>query len=61
MPTTFTGNLVHTFPDKKEIRLWTPDGEKNFDVQTGRSKLGSFEEAAQYQADEKGVPERRPA
>ena len=41
-----TGNLVYTSPDKKEIKLWTPGGEKNFDVQTGRSKLSSFQEGA---------------
>ncbi|BFU94404.1 MAG: conserved protein of unknown function [Nitrospira sp.] len=41
-----TGNLVYTSPDKKEIKLWTPGGEKNFDVQTGRSKLSQFDEGA---------------
>lgn len=41
-----TGNLVYTSPDRKEIKLWTPEGEKNFDVQTGRSKLSAFKEGA---------------
>jgi hypothetical protein len=41
-----SGNLVYTSPDKKEIKLWTPEGEKAFDVQTGRSKLSKFEEGA---------------
>jgi len=41
-----TGDLVYTSADKKEIKLWTPDGEKTFDVQTGRSKLSAFNEGA---------------
>ena len=41
-----TGNLSYTSKDKKEIKLWTPEGEKTFDVQTGRSKLSAFEEGA---------------
>ena len=41
-----SGNLVYTSPDHKEIKLWTPEGEKTFDVQTGRSKLSQFEESA---------------
>ena len=41
-----TGDLVYTSPDKKEIKLWTPGGEKVFDVQTGRSKLSNFQEGA---------------
>ncbi len=41
-----TGNLVYTSADKKEIKLWTPGGEKTFDVQSGRSKLSSFQEGA---------------
>jgi uncharacterized protein YacL (UPF0231 family) len=39
-----TGNLVYTSMDKTEIKLHTPEGEKNFDVQTGKSKLSSIEE-----------------
>jgi uncharacterized protein YuzE len=39
-----TGNLSYTSADKKEIKLWTPEGEKTFDVQTGRSTLSQFEE-----------------
>ena len=41
-----TGNLTYASADKKEIKLWTPEGEKAFDVQTGKSKLSSFEEGA---------------
>lgn len=39
-----TGNLTYTSADHKEIKLWTPEGEKTFDVQTGRSKLSQFNE-----------------
>ncbi len=39
-----SGNLVYTSPDKKEIKLWTPEGEKTFDVQTGRSKMSTLKE-----------------
>lgn len=41
-----SGNLSYASADKKEIKLWTPDGEKTFDVQTGRSKMSAFEEGA---------------
>lgn len=41
-----TGDLVYTSPDKKEIKIWTPEGEKTVDVQTGRSKLSALEEGA---------------
>ena len=41
-----SGNLTYASPDKKEIKLWTPEGEKTFDVQTGRSKMSSLEEGA---------------
>jgi hypothetical protein len=39
-----TGNLTYTSSDHKEIKLWTPEAEKTFDVQTGRSKLSNFKE-----------------
>ncbi len=39
-----TGNLVYASADKTEIKLRTPDGEKNFDVQTGKSKLSAIAE-----------------
>lgn len=39
-----SGNLTYTSADKKEIKLWTPEGAKAFDVQTGRSKLSAFKE-----------------
>ncbi len=39
-----SGNLTYASADKKEIKLWTPEGEKTFDVQTGRSKMSSLEE-----------------
>jgi hypothetical protein len=41
-----TGNLTYTSADHKEIKLWTPEGEKTFDVQSGRSKMSAFEEGA---------------
>jgi hypothetical protein len=41
-----TGNLAYTSSDKKEIKVWTPEGEKNIDVQTGKSKLSALEEGA---------------
>ncbi len=41
-----TGKLTYASPDKKEIKLWTPEGEKTFDVQTGKSKLSVIEEGA---------------
>ncbi len=41
-----TGNLVYTSSDRKEIKLWTPEGDKTFDVQTGRSQLSSIKEGA---------------
>lgn len=41
-----SGNLTYASSDKKEVKLWTPEGEKTFDVQTGRSKMSSFQEGA---------------
>ena len=41
-----TGNLAYTAPDRREIKVWTPEGEKAIDVQTGRSKLSALEEGA---------------
>lgn len=41
-----SGDLAYTSPDKKEIKLWTPEGEKTFDVQSGRSKMSAFDEGA---------------
>jgi len=41
-----SGNLSYASADKKEIKLWTPEGEKTFDVQTGRSQLSAVEEGA---------------
>jgi len=41
-----SGHLTYASSDKKEIKLWTPEGEKTFDVQTGRSKMSAFEEGA---------------
>ena len=41
-----SGNLTYTSADRKEIKLWTPEGEKTFDVQAGRSKMASIEEGA---------------
>ena len=39
-----TGKLVYTSPDRSEIKLWTPEGEKAYDVQTGKSKLSTVNE-----------------
>ena len=39
-----SGNLTYTSADRREIKLWTPEGEKTFDVQAGRSKMASLEE-----------------
>ncbi|WHZ23825.1 MAG: hypothetical protein OJF47_002937 [Nitrospira sp.] len=39
-----SGKLAYASPDRKEIKLWTPDGEKSFDVQTGRSQLSGIDE-----------------
>ncbi|HQV11458.1 MAG TPA: hypothetical protein PKW52_08965 [Nitrospira sp.] len=41
-----TGDLVYTSPDRKEIKVWTPEGERTIDVQTGRSKLSTLKEGA---------------
>ncbi len=41
-----SGALAYTTGDRREIKLWTPEGEKAFDVQAGRSKLASMEEGA---------------
>lgn len=42
-----TGKLVYASPDKKAIKLWTPDGEKTFEVKTGKSKLSAVKEGTQ--------------
>jgi hypothetical protein len=39
-----SGKLAYASKDRKEIKLWTPEGEKTFDVQTGRSQLSGVEE-----------------
>ncbi|MDF0642598.1 MAG: hypothetical protein P0111_01100 [Nitrospira sp.] len=39
-----TGNLAYTSADKTEIKLQTPEGEKTYDVQTGKSKLSAIAE-----------------
>jgi hypothetical protein len=41
-----SGALTYTADDRREIKLWTPEGEKTFDVQAGRSKLASMEDGA---------------
>ncbi len=40
------GKLQYSTPDRKEITLWTPEGEKTFAVQKGRSRLSGVEEGA---------------
>jgi hypothetical protein len=39
-----TGKLVYASPDKSEIKLWTPEGERTYNVQTGKSKLSTISE-----------------
>jgi hypothetical protein len=39
-----SGKLAYVSKDRKEIKLWTPEGEKSFDVQTGRSQLSGVDE-----------------
>ncbi len=41
-----SGDLAYTSPDKTEIKLLTPEGEKTFDVQTGKSKLSVMSEGS---------------
>jgi hypothetical protein len=41
-----TGKLAYASTDRKEIKLWTPEGEKSFDVQTGRSQLSGIAEGS---------------
>ncbi len=40
------GKLAYTSSDKNTIKLWTPEGEKDFVVKRNRSKFGSFAEGA---------------
>jgi hypothetical protein len=46
-----TGNLTYASPDKTEITLWTPEGDRTFDVQTGRAQLSAFEEGTPITAE----------
>lgn len=39
-----SGKLAYASKDKKEIKLWTPEGKKKFDVQSGRSQLSGIKE-----------------
>ncbi|WHZ26551.1 MAG: hypothetical protein OJF51_001346 [Nitrospira sp.] len=39
-----SGKLAYASKDKKEIKLWTPEGKKKFDVQIGRSQLSGIKE-----------------
>lgn len=41
-----SGKLAYASKDRKEIKLWTPEGEQTFAVQTGRSQLSGIEEGA---------------
>ncbi len=38
------GKLAYASTDRKEIKLWTPEGEKTFEVQSGRSQLAGLAE-----------------
>jgi len=39
-----SGKLAYVSTDRKEIKLWTPEGEKTFAVQVGRSQLSGVDE-----------------
>lgn len=39
-----SGKLAYASKDRKEIKLWTPEGKKKFDVQIGRSQLSGIKE-----------------
>lgn len=39
-----SGKLAYASKDRKEIKLWTPEGTKKFDVQIGRSQLSGIKE-----------------
>jgi uncharacterized protein YuzE len=39
-----SGKLAYASTDRREIKLWTPEGEKKFDVQSGRSQLSGIDE-----------------
>lgn len=41
-----SGKLAYASSDRKEIKLWTPEGEKTFAVQTGRSQLSGVGEGS---------------
>ncbi|MGE3151250.1 MAG: hypothetical protein AB7G48_01370 [Nitrospiraceae bacterium] len=41
-----TGKLAYASSDRREIKLWTPEGEQSFDVQTGRSQLSGIAEGS---------------
>lgn len=38
------GKLAWSSDDKNEVKLWTPDGEKSFPVERGRSKIFNLKE-----------------
>jgi uncharacterized protein YacL (UPF0231 family) len=40
------GKLAYTSSDQNAIKLWTPEGEKDFTVKRNQSKFGSFAEGA---------------
>ena len=42
-----SGKLTWASDNKNDIKLWTPDGEKTFAVERGRSKLNTLKEGAQ--------------
>ncbi len=42
-----SGKLTWASDSKNDIKLWTPDGEKTFAVERGRSKLNMLKEGAQ--------------
>lgn len=42
-----SGKLAWASDNKNDIKLWTPDGEKTYAVERGRSKLNTLKEGAQ--------------
>lgn len=46
-----TGTLTYVSDDKKEILLWTPEGEKPFPVERGKSKLSAIKDGSPIAAE----------
>lgn len=46
-----TGSLTYVSDDKNEILLWTPEGEKPFPVERGKSKLSAVKDGTPITAE----------